>query len=194
MDEQKKRELNAKYQRDYYARKKSGQAMPNPGRPANTPDVLWNKVDKRGEDECWEWKGYKNHDGYGRTWIKDRGYYAHRVIFNLANPNQISLEAPKSTDRSGFVLHHCDNPSCCNPKHLYLGNFKDNTRDKIERGRGVDFSGDKGPRCKLTMDQAREARKLRKQGKPVRELAILFGVSLPSMKSLLNGKSYKEAV
>jgi hypothetical protein len=194
MDEQKKRELNAKYQRDYYARKKSGQTMPNPGRPANTPDVLWNKVDKRGEDECWEWKGYKNHDGYGRTWIKDRGYYAHRVIFNLANPNQISLEAPKSTDRSGFVLHHCDNPSCCNPKHLYLGNFKDNTRDKIERGRGVDFSGDKGPRCKLTMDQAREARELRKQGKPVRELAILFGISLPSMKSLLNGKSYKEAV
>ena len=58
----------------------------------------------------------------------------------------------------------------------------------------MDFSGDKGPRCKLTMDQAREARELRKQGKPVRELSILFGISLPSMKSLLNGKSYKEAV
>jgi DNA invertase Pin-like site-specific DNA recombinase len=66
--------------------------------------------------------------------------------------------------------------------------------DKVKKGRLPDFSGDKGPRCKLTMDQAREARELRKQGKPVRELAILFGISLPSMKSLLNGKSYKEAV
>lgn len=167
---------------------------PTSGRAPNTPDVLWSKVDVRGEDECWEWKGFRNHNGYGRTWINDRGYYAHRVIYNLVNPGQINLEAPKKTDEKGFLLHHCDNPACCNPKHLYVGNFQDNTDDKVRRGRCVDFSGDKGPRCKLTMNQAREARKLRRQGKSVRELAYEFGISLPSMKSLLNGKSYKEAV
>ena len=192
MDEQKKREKNAEYQRRYYHRKKAGIASNKGGRPENTPDVLWSKVDIRGEDECWEWKGFKNHDGYGRTWIKDRGYYAHRVIFNLANPGKINLSAPRATDISGFVLHKCDNPPCCNPAHLYLGTYKDNTRDKAERSRFPDFSGDKGPRCKLTMEQARQARELRAQGHSVRNLSIQFGISLPSMKSLLRGLSYKE--
>ena len=174
---------------------RKGQPRPiNAGKPANTPDVLWSKVDKRGEDDCWEWQGFRNEQGYGRTWINDRGYYAHRVIYNLVYPNQINLQAPKNSDQKGFLLHHCDNPACCNPKHLFVGNFQDNANDKVRRGRCVDFSGDKGPRCKLTMYQARQARELRKQGVSVRELANRFGISLPSMKSLLNGKSYKEAV
>jgi len=163
------------------------------GKAENTPNVLWSKVDVRGKDECWEWKGFRNEQGYGRTWINDKGYYAHRVIFDLVNPNQISLNAPKSTDEKGFLLHHCDNPACCNPKHLYVGTFQDNTNDKVRRGRCVDFKGDKGPRCKLTMDQAREARKLRKQGMSVRQLSYEYGISLASMKTLLAGKSYQEA-
>lgn len=168
--------------------------IPNSGKPQNTPDVLWSKVDIREENECWEWKGFRNEDGYGRTWINDKGYYAHRVIFNLVYPNQIGLNAPKFTDEKGFLLHHCDNPACCNPKHLYVGNFQDNANDKVKRGRCVDFKGDKGPRCKLTMDQAREARKLRRQGKSVRDLAYKFGISLASMKTLLAGKSYQESI
>lgn len=163
------------------------------GRPANTPEVLWSKVDRRGEDECWPWKGFKNDQGYGRTWIGDKGYYAHRVIFNLVNPGVISLQAPKvgSTD-GGFLLHSCDNPVCCNPKHLFVGTHGDNMKDKAEKGRCPDFSGDKGPRCKLTMDQARAARALRTTGKSVRELAVMFDISLPSMKTLLANRSYRE--
>ena len=59
------------------------------GRPENTPDVLWSKVDVRTSEECWPWMGFVSESGYGRTWINDKGYYAHRVIFNLANPGQI---------------------------------------------------------------------------------------------------------
>jgi hypothetical protein len=162
------------------------------GRLPNVPIVLWSKVDKGDPDECWEWLGYKNKEGYGRTWINDKGYYAHRVIYNLAFPGQIDLNAPKSTNEKGFVLHKCDNPSCCNPNHLYVGDYFDNGRDKAQRRRCPDFSGDKGPRCKLTMEQARQARELRAQGHSVRNLAIQFGISLPSMKSLLRGLSYKE--
>jgi len=174
---------------------RKGQPRPeNAGKPKNEAHILWGKVNVRGEDECWEWQGFKNEQGYGRTWFGDRGYYAHRVIYNLVYPGRIFLEAPTRTDEKGFLLHTCDNPACCNPKHLWIGTLQDNMDDKVKKGRLPDFSGDKGPRCKLTMDQAREARKLRKQGKPVRELSILFGISLPSMKSLLNGKSYKEAV
>lgn len=186
-----KEEKNRK-QREYYAKRKAGLGSSNPGRPANTPEVLWSKVDKRGDDECWPWLGFKNQDGYGRTWINDYGYFAHRIIYSLEYPGVIEWSAPKNTEESGFLLHTCDNPICCNPKHLFVGTLLDNMRDKVAKGRTPDFSGDKGPRCKLSIDQAREARKLRKEGASVKSLANKFGLSLPSMKTLLRGESYRE--
>jgi len=178
--------------RFWYARRKAGLGSPNPGRPASTSDVIWSKVDKRGEDECWNWLGYKNEQGYGRTWIDGIGYYAHRVIYNLAKPNEITLNAPKSTKDSEFVLHTCDNPSCCNPKHLWLGTHADNMQDKKAKNRGIMYPRDTAPRCKLTMEQAREARQLRKDGHTIVELCEKFKLSRASMKTLLRGDSYKE--
>jgi len=172
---------------------KVGGSVGNAGRPANTPEILWSKVDKRNDEECWEWKGYKNAQGYGRTWIDDKGYYAHRVIFNLAYPNTITLNAPKSTDDYGFLLHTCDNPPCCNPKHLFVGTHWDNMADKVNKGRSPDFKGGKGPRCKLSMSQAREARLLRKTGMTIPQLMEKFNLSRASMKTLLRGDSYKES-
>ena len=173
--------------------KRIGRKVGEPGKPANTPEVLWSKVDKRSENECWNWKGFKNHDGYGRTWINDKGYYAHRVIYSLVYPNTITLNAPLSQDDSGFLLHTCDNPSCCNPKHLWVGTHADNMADKVAKGRSPDFSGGKGPRCKLTMDQAKEARLLRKTGMTIPQLMEKFKLSRASMKTLLRGDSYKES-
>ncbi|UOF80253.1 endonuclease [Caudoviricetes sp.] len=192
MNEIEKKRKNAEYQRNYYHRKKNGIKANNPGRLANTSNVLWSKVDKRGEDECWEWKGFKNEQGYGRTWINDKGYYAHRVIFNLVYPNTITLNAPKSTDDYGFLLHTCDNPPCCNPKHLFVGSHEDNMADKANKGRCPDFSGGKGPRCKLTMSQAREIRQKRQAGISAKKLSEMYQISLASIKTLLRGDSYKE--
>jgi len=180
------------YSKKHYAKKKNGNVAKSPGRPANTPEILWSKVDKKGEDECWFWLGYKNEDGYGRVQIKDWQYYAHRVIYNLAFPGVIEIRAPKLTDEKGFLLHTCDNPACCNPKHLWVGTHRDNMEDKVKKNRQKKFPTDSGPRCKLTMQQAREARQLRKEGIPTRELAVRFGISLPSMKTLIRGDSYKE--
>jgi hypothetical protein len=187
-----KREKQRAYQRAYQERKKNGEAPRRPGKPANTPEVLWSKVDKRGKDECWPWKGTLKNDGYGRVQINEWSYYAHRVIFNLVYPGVIQLKAPKSYDETGFLLHSCDNPSCCNPKHLFVGTHAENMADKVAKNRQKRFPTDTGPRCKLTMEQAREARKLRLEGFSVRELAKRFGLSLPSMKTLLRGDSYKE--
>ena len=189
--EQIRREKRRAYERDLYARHKGGN-VGNAGRPANTTEVLWQKVDKKSENECWNWLGYKNAQGYGRTEINNKSYYAHRVIFNLVNPGLINLNAPKDTDEYGFIMHSCDNPSCCNPKHLSIGTHADNMADKVAKGRQKLFPSDTGPRCKLSMDQARQARELRKTGSRVVDLAKQFGISLASMKSLLNGQSYKE--
>ena len=187
-----KREKQREYAKAHYWRKKNGEGSRPPGKPANTSEVLWSKVEKKGDDECWPWLGYRNSDGYGRVQINDWQYYAHRVIYNLVYPGIIDIKAPKLTDEKGFLLHTCDNPSCCNPKHLWVGTHRENMEDKVRKNRQKRFPTDSGPRCKLTMTQAREARQLRKEGIPTRELALRFGLSLPSMKTLLAGKSYKE--
>jgi hypothetical protein len=188
-NEEKRKYVNERYQIRKELRA-NNQMIANPGRPLNSPEVLWSKVDVKSENECWPWKGYKNEDGYGRTWINDKGYYAHRVIFNLAFPNRIQLTAPSNTEESGFLLHTCDNPCCCNPAHLFVGNLADNMADKVKKGRSPNFSGDNGPRCKLTMEQATEIRQKRKYGISAKQLALDYGISLSSIKTLLAGKSY----
>jgi hypothetical protein len=64
--------------------------------------------------------------------------------------------------------------------------------DKVAKKRSPNFKGDKGPRCKLSMLQAREIRQLRKDGVSARQLAERYEISLPSIKTLLRGDSYKE--
>jgi len=187
---EEKRRKQREYAKAYYWRRKNGEAPRPPGRPANTSEVLWSKVDKKGEDECWPWLGLKNIQGYGRVQINEYSYYAHRVIFNLVYPNQIELNAPRNSSEKGFLLHTCDNPSCCNPKHLFVGTHADNMADKAAKGRSPDYTGGKAPRCKLSMSQATEIREKRKQGISARELAKQYGISLPSIKTLLAGKSY----
>jgi hypothetical protein len=106
MDAKKAEKLakQREYQKAHYYRKKNGEGPRPPGRLANTPEVLWSKVDIKGEDDCWPWKGSLKNDGYGRVQINDWNYYAHRVIFNLANPGVIELKAPKSYEETGFLL------------------------------------------------------------------------------------------
>ena len=82
------------------------------------------------ESGCWEWQGAKTDFGYGVIGRGIRGYglvRAHRASWEIAY-GEIPLGL--------IVRHRCDNPSCINPEHLLLGTHADNTRDKIERGRG----------------------------------------------------------
>jgi hypothetical protein len=84
------------------------------------------KVDKRGDDECWEWQAGKNPRGYGQFSFKGRQKMAHRVIWILTNG---------PIPAGFFICHKCDNPSCVNPAHLFPGTPLDNTRDCISKGR-----------------------------------------------------------
>ena len=88
---------------------------------------FWNKVDRCGPDECWEWLADKELKGYGRFKVAGRVIKAHRFAWELENG-----EVPKDL----CVLHKCDVPSCVNPAHLFLGTRGDNNRDCIRKGRG----------------------------------------------------------
>jgi|SRR6185312_13275164 len=77
------------------------------------------------EQECWEWTGALNSDGYGAFW------HGRNV-----NSHVLAYEIFKGTiPRDMHVLHGCDNRRCCNPEHLRLGTHAENMKDKVVRGR-----------------------------------------------------------
>ncbi len=153
------------------------------GRPRNTPDVIWSKIDRRTAKECWPWigsvnKGKRNKEPYGRLEINGKGYYAHRVVFSLCNPGLIDLNAPDDPHEPKFVLHECDNTLCCNPRHLYLGDHDDNMRDKVIRGRAKIWgSSVLSPRAKLNTDQVRRIRKIHAEGLSISEICAEYKLS-----------------
>ena len=82
------------------------------------------KIEKT--SSCWNWLASKDRDGYGRIKISGRTFQAHRASWDIHNG---------SIPEGMSVLHHCDNPSCVNPFHLFLGTALDNVRDRDAKGR-----------------------------------------------------------
>jgi len=78
--------------------------------------------------ECWEWSGSCDKAGYGRITLDGKSLLTHRVSWEIHNGMKIPDGA--------FICHHCDNPSCVKPEHLYAGSHTDNMRDRLIRGRG----------------------------------------------------------
>ena len=74
---------------------------------------------------CWEWTLQKDRDGYGRVKHEGKKKGAHVVAWLIF----------KGDKGDQWVLHKCDNPSCCNPEHLFLGDNKSNQVDRYNKGR-----------------------------------------------------------
>lgn len=77
-------------------------------------------------DTCWNWTAAKDSCGYGRIWHNEKNSTAHTVSYSVFRG-----EIPEGK----HVLHSCDNPSCINPEHLWLGTHADNMADKARKKR-----------------------------------------------------------
>lgn len=153
------------------------------GRRAHKPIDAWKFVDKRGPKECWPWIGSVKR--YGVFSMKHETFRAHRVIYFLTHPGEISLKIQdRFSDDADIVLHTCDNPACCNPNHLVLGTPKDNTQDMISKGRRFNNKGELHPLSKLSNEEVREIRELAAKKIPLKEIAKKYGVSVPTVSGI----------
>jgi HNH endonuclease len=146
---------------------------------------LWDKVQKAGDDECWEWTGSRTQAGYGSISYKNRHHYAHRLIYELTHG-----PIPKNM----LVCHTCDNPPCVNPSHLWIGTKGDNNRDMRDKGRDSTHNAARGERqgsAKLTEQSVRAIRDLHQKGHSLQSLAARFGVTSENIYIIVQRKSWK---
>ncbi len=129
---------------------------------------------------CWEWQAYKNAQGYGKFGIDRKVKLAHRVSYELKHGELSDTIC---------VLHKCDNPSCVNPDHLFLGTRGDNIRDCISKGRGDRVSGENHYKAKLSTEDVRLIRQSSKTGV---ELAKIFGVTHQTIYLIKQNKIWKK--
>lgn len=88
-------------------------------KPRPVADRLWEKIDKRGEDECWPWKG-ANGNGTRPPTLSTNGVQtvAYRLVFMDQYPDY-------DLKKEEWILHTCNDHNCMNPKHLYVGDRVD---------------------------------------------------------------------
>ena len=167
-------------------------------KPRPAVDRFWAKVRRSEGDGCWEWTARTDDDGYGKLRLcrPRRSISAHRYSYELANgPIPDGL----------LVCHHCDNPPCVRPDHLFLGTPADNMRDKESKGRGVRVHGDAHfSRChpelvargedsvqsKMKESDVRAIRVRCIAGETQRSVARAFGITQGHVSVIVNRKRW----
>ena len=151
---------------------------------------FWEKVNRNGPilvsdlGECWARSGANNGKGYGVFMRAGRGkVLAHRFAYELTyGPIPDELQ----------VLHKCDNPPCCRPDHLFLGDAAANSADMVRKGRQA--RGEKSSRAKLTEEKVREIRAAVAGGTKQADVCRAFGMSTMAISDLVRRVNWKHVL
>jgi len=143
-------------------------------------ETIWKFIDRtNGDAACWIWNGATVAGGYGCIRSKGKLHRAHRAVYEL-------LVGP--IPNGAFLLHSCDNPKCCNPKHLRPGNAKENLHDAISRNRFL--VGEKSPHSKLSNEDVIAIRKERATGATGRSLSKKYGIAESEISAIVNRRRW----
>lgn len=143
-------------------------------------DYFWKHVDThRGPDSCWPWVGIRRPDGYGVCPY----FYSHRDIYREVSTHRQAMRFSMMAVPVGYmVMHSCDNPPCCNPRHLRFGTAKDNAADRLSRGR---------QRSILTAESVRDIRARIGSGETISSIARGYSVRYTAIWNAYKGKTWK---
>lgn len=187
---------NPRHSRDFCNRHyKRWKRHGNPLAPSreNYGRDFWDYVD-RSPEGCWEWQAYRDPNGYGRVYAVKYGFrpssLAHRVAWALTHGELNDQDC---------VLHHCDNPPCVRPEHLFLGTKADNTADMMAKGRGTAGAqpfrsrthGTRNAHAKLTEELVVEMRQRAQAGERYQVLAAEYGISESRANAIIIGNGWR---
>ncbi len=145
---------------------------------------FWDKVDLRANIElCWVWMGSKTSQGYGHFKFNGKTEKAQRVSYHISSKTKLgNLQ----------VLHKCDNPSCCNPNHLFLGTNADNVKDKMKKGRHRYAIGSNSYLSKIKEADVLEIRRLYKEEhKGSTEISKLYSIKVAAVSHIIHNRTWK---
>lgn len=141
------------------------------------------KIDVGDPKDCWLWKGGRRGrcgHRYGAFWLEGKQTQAHRFAYEMfVGPIPSGM----------CICHRCDNTSCVNPRHLFLGTDADNMADKAKKGRSA--YGERNGQAKLSSEDVKKIRRMRKVGITYRIIGGIFGVSRTAASYIVRRKKWK---
>ena len=156
---------------------------------------FWSKVRKA--DGCWTWTGAVDAKDYGELRIRRKRVRAHRLSWSF-HVGEIPV--------GQFVLHHCDNPRCVRPDHLFLGSHADNVQDRVNKRRSAygerngmhthpesRTCGERNGSSKLTNIKVAEIRGLLQTEISISELSRRFHVARAVIRGIRDGSRWTSA-
>lgn len=153
----------------------------------HTPQDFWNRVTVGKPDECWTWNGAVDILGYGRMHYHRKKWMAHRLAYTLTLGN---------IPPGKILMHKCDNPPCCNPTHLTVGEHKDNVHDMMNKGRMKGrraTAQDPGCKPKLTEQDVKDIRaEYAVGGTSYGKLALKYHLHRNYIASIVTRKVWKD--
>jgi len=148
---------------------------------------FWDKVDKKGKDDCWNWIGAIHKTGYVYFKLNRKAVRANRLAYELTY-GKFSKELD--------VLHTCDNRKCVNPNHLYLGTQQDNINDMMRRNRHGKSGqvGEDHHSAKLNTQDVYEIKYFLGIKMKHKEIAKAYGVSRQAITDINTNRNWSKVV
>jgi hypothetical protein len=165
-------------------------------RLARATKRFWSRVDVKGPNQCWLWKGrWRRPTAAPEIYWMGRNTPVSRISFELHSGKALP-KYNRHDKKSPIVMHSCDNPPCCNPAHLKKATHLENARDREAKSRGGQTgnptAGESRPNAKLTEQSVKEIRRKYIPRKyPVRRLAKEYRVGIHLITAVLKRKRWK---